>query len=194
MELNIGQINAQRSSAAASELEVLIKEFMFDILCIQEPYKCRSKVRGYNSPQLRIIQPDCKTPWVAAVVRHENLNVLVFADTTEHVIYFQIYTNAYCFYIVNVYCQHSLPISHFLDLINNILIKLKGKRLVITLDSNSKSDAWFSRETDERGKLVEEFILANDLVILNERSNIPTYMSPSGQSNIDITLASSNFS
>lgn len=38
MGLKIGQINAQRSKAAAVNLEIIMKERKLDILCVQKPY------------------------------------------------------------------------------------------------------------------------------------------------------------
>ena len=57
MGLKVGQINAQRSAAVAANLELLIKEKELDILCIQEPFCYKGKIRGYNSPKLVKIEP-----------------------------------------------------------------------------------------------------------------------------------------
>lgn len=194
MELRIGQINAQRSSAAATELEILIQECNIDILCIQEPYNFMSKVRGYNSKDLKIIQPEGKTPWVAAALKHTKFNILVFPSMSEHILFFKVYTSACDFYIINLYCQFSLQLDNFLQLLHNILDKIRGEKYIITVDSNSKSELWYAKETDDRGKLFVDFILENNLIILNEVSNPPTFMTAYCQSNIDITLVSPNFS
>lgn len=193
MFLRIGQINAQRSSAAATELEILMSELELDLLCIQEPYQYKNVVRGYNSSKLRVIQPTGITPWVAAVAVHDKMDVLVHPGNNAHAIYFKIYTQTCNFYLINIYCQHSLPINTFLDFISDILIRIGGERFILTLDANAKSELWYSNETDDRGRLLEEFILTNDLIILNEPNNPPTFMTSNGQSNIDLTLASSNF-
>lgn len=194
MELKIGHINAQRSSAAATELEILMQELSLDILCIQEPYNFMNKVRGYNSKNLKIIQPEGKTPWVAAVIKYIKCNILVFPSMSEHILFFKVYTSACDFYIVNLYCQYSLQIDNFLQLLDNILNKIRGEKFIIVLDSNSKSELWFSNETDDRGRVLLDFIFENDLIILNEQNNPSTFMTPYSQSNIDITLVSSNFS
>lgn len=76
MELIIGHINAQRSQAAAANLELIIKERKLDILCVQEPYVYRNMVRGYSSPNLKLIQPLGGYPWVAAIINSNNIEVL----------------------------------------------------------------------------------------------------------------------
>jgi len=48
---------------------------------------------------------------------------------------------------------------------------------------------WFSRTTDERDDMIEEFITANNLMILNQANKFTTYASPSEMSDIDVTLS-----
>ena len=60
------------------------------------------------------------------------------------------------------------------------------------MDANAKSELWHSEVTDDKGMLVEEFVLENSLVVLNRPNNPPTYMSERGHSNIDLTLATPN--
>lgn len=76
MGLRLAQINAQRSSTASADLEMIIREQSVDVLCIQEPYAYKGKVRGFTSSNLRVTQPDCSTPWVAVVSKEENVQVL----------------------------------------------------------------------------------------------------------------------
>jgi len=45
------------------------------------------------------------------------------------------------------------------------------------------------RITDERGDKIEDFILANNLVALNQVSPFTTFFSHSGASNIDVTMS-----
>jgi len=50
-------------------------------------------------------------------------------------------------YIINVYCQFSLPIKP-LNKIERILGEIRGYNIMITMDSNAKSLLWNSKETD----------------------------------------------
>lgn len=54
MGLKLAQINAQRSSAASAELELIMRERNIDILCLQEPYIYNGKVRGFTSSNFKI--------------------------------------------------------------------------------------------------------------------------------------------
>ena len=192
MRIKIGQINAQRSMAAASDLEMKIQEHNFDILCIQEPYTCKGLARGYTSPSLKLIQPNVVNPWVAAVISN-NKNIDIFQYTfeeSEHMMCFQVFTKKDSFYVINVYCQCSHPIEQFLSKVENIMLRLNGKKIIITMDSNAKSEVWFSETTDERGKIVEEFLAANGMYCINKPNNPYTFSTINGESNIDVTFVS----
>lgn len=195
MGLRVGQINAQRSAAAAANLELLIKEKGLDIVCIQEPFCYKGKVRGYNSPNLIKITPqNCGHPWVAAVVNKERVEVLLnVGDENEHILCFKVMTGDTEFVLINLYCQYSAPLEGFLDKLQSLISGFPAERILIMMDANAKSSLWHAETTDEKGALLEEFISENNLAILNRPHNPPTYMSTRGQSNIDLTLSTENF-
>lgn len=189
MELKIAQINAQRSAAVAADLNKYMREKNLDILCIQEPYVYRNRVRGYSSPGLKVIQPNTCLPWVAVVVREDGVQTFhLLHEETEHILSVHIVTNSGSFYLINVYCQFSRPIEPFLKKLECIKNKVGGDNMVLVMDANARSELWHSRETDERGRLMEEFLMTNDLFVVNEAHNPPTFQSANGESNIDITV------
>lgn len=191
MAIKIAQINAQRSAAACMNLEMLMREGNIDILCIQEPYVFKGKVRGYTSFGVRVTQPDGVAPWVAVVSSEEKIQIFRLSfDKSDHVMCVHVKSKYEEFYLINVYCQFSLPIVPILQSIENILQRIKSANILITMDSNAKSHLWFSKDEDEREKIMEEFILHNNLFVLNEPNNVSTYMTTRGESNIDLTLIS----
>lgn len=191
--MKIAQINAQRSAVVASELAHIIGELSIDILCIQEPYFYKGDIRGFSSLETTTFRPIVEKPWVAIVIASSDIEILHYAHLdTAHIICFQVKSEMGDFCVVNVYCQFSLPLEPIIKSVDDIIKKVNSRRIIITMDSNSKSDLWFSGETDENGKIIEDFIMANNLYILNEPNNPPTFFSVSGQSNIDITLVSEN--
>ena len=123
MVLRIGQINAQRSAAIAANIEVLMDKRNLDILCIQETFCFKRKVRGYTSPSLIKMQPQsCKTPWVAALAKKENVNILTgVGDENDHIMCLKVMTGDLELIIINVYCQYSLPLEGFLEKIERAL-------------------------------------------------------------------------
>jgi hypothetical protein len=64
----------------------------------------------------------------------------------------------------------------------------KGNGLIIAVDSNARSKMWHDTITNQRGKILEEFIICNDLYVLNEATDIPTFQSNTGSRRIDLTI------
>lgn len=60
------------------------------------------------------------------------------------------------------------------------------------MDANAKSMTWYSKITDERGRIVKEFLIHNDLHVANRPCDVPTFLSTQGESNIDLTVVSGN--
>jgi hypothetical protein len=58
------------------------------------------------------------------------------------------------------------------------------------MDSNAHSRIWYNNYDDNRGDIINEFIAQNNLIILNNNINCPTFETSRGQSSIDLTLAS----
>lgn len=93
-----------------------MRERNIDILCVQEPYAYNGRVRGFTSSNLRVTQPDCDTPWVSIVSTEERVQIFrVALEETEHIMCVHVITEAEELYIINVYCQFSLPIEPFLE-------------------------------------------------------------------------------
>lgn len=74
--------------------------------------------------------------------------------------------------------------------LEGIVEKFVGERIIIGADANAKSDWWFSGKNDERGDLLEEFILEKELCVINKGGFPKTYRGhiPSKESNVDVTL------
>ncbi|CAI6370882.1 unnamed protein product [Macrosiphum euphorbiae] len=77
------------------------------------------------------------------------------------------------------------------------LKKLKqkcGHRTIIGGDINAFSTRWGSKKTNNKGKLVEEFIDNEQLVLINKNGQPYTFSGPRGENNIDVTLTTQDLS
>jgi len=194
MELIIAQINAQRSAAVAADLRVSLANSGIDIICIQEPYSSNGRVRGYGL-KARIFQPNTDAPMAAIVVNSPDLDVLQLSVESSHVIAIQVTSEGSGFYLVSAYFQFSHPVEPYLAQLETCIERIRrnnsGNEIIVAADVNALSTSWFARTTDERGDAVDDFIMGNNLTVLNRPSIYTTYASPSGTSNIDVTLATS---
>jgi hypothetical protein len=60
------------------------------------------------------------------------------------------------------------------------------------MDFSVKSRVWFSDRNDERGNILNEFISEQNLFILNDSPEEPTYYTTLGESFIDLTVVNFN--
>ena len=71
-----------------------------------------------------------------------------------------------------------------------IIQHVKGAGVLIAMDSISRSTSWHDTLTNTRGRILEEFLISQQLHIMNEASNYTTFRSGRGTSNIDLTVIS----
>jgi len=114
-------------------------------------------------------------------------------EGSSHVVAVQAMTDFGEFYLISAYFQFSHSVEPYLEVLDKLVGSIRhnnvNNQIIIAANVNASSTSWYSRTTDERGDAVEEFITANNLVILNRASIFTTYASPSGTSNIDVTLS-----
>ncbi|GFX41451.1 retrovirus-related Pol polyprotein from type-1 retrotransposable element R1 [Trichonephila clavipes] len=95
------------------------------------------------------------------------------------------------FTLFSYYFEPSKNSDSDLHKISQVFSSKNLNRLVWSMDSNSKSELWFSPYSDARGNKLSEFISANNLFIINEDCG-PTFRATQGTSYIDITVVGSD--
>ena len=70
----------------------------------------------------------------------------------------------------------------------SILQFIKGGKLIVGVNSNSRSTVWHDKITNIRGKKLEEFVASHHLHVINEENKRTTFQSTRGKSNIDLTI------
>lgn len=189
--IRIMQINCQRSSVVSSELSQLLRKNHFNFIVMQEPYYAFQEVRGFPLG-LVVVRPQVEDTMVAAVCPPECNPGLLLDYTSRNILTFSVNFGRTVIYIVNVYCQYCEEIQTYLERMQDILEALKNERVMILMDSNAKSPMWHSDVRDLRGVMLEDFIATNNLYVLNEADQLNTFSSPNGESNIDVSLVTSN--
>ncbi|XP_066260790.1 myosin-2 heavy chain-like [Euwallacea similis] len=70
-------------------------------------------------------------------------------------------------------------------------LKQNRKNAIVAGDFNAKNIIWNASKTEERGKIMEEFMAEMDMIVCN-RGDKPTFETTTASSIIDITMASNN--
>jgi hypothetical protein len=64
----------------------------------------------------------------------------------------------------------------------------KGSGILTAMDSNTTSTIWHDKQTNSRGKMLEEYLISRDLHIMNEESELTKFQSRRGSCNLDVTI------
>jgi len=111
--------------------------------------------------------------------------------SNEDCVAVEVRSEAVKFYIVIKYFHSHRYIDEGIRQLEKVVDYTKGKGLIIAVDSNAGSKMWHDTITNQRGKILEEFLICNDLYVLNETTETPTFQSNRGSSCIDLKSTNS---
>ena len=170
----------------------LIEKENTDIVFIQEPRIVNNRATGITESHKKFAANDgrCRA---ATVIINTHMDGLLIKELTDKdtVVVEIIYINLK-FYSVNMYLDSKGKIENDLIKPDNILQYTSGNSILITMDSNSRSSTWHDTQTNERGREMEEFLITRQLFIHNEKSELTTFQSSRGKSNVDLTISNGN--
>ena len=191
--LKIKQLNCHKSrdcsALLACDTAKLQTNNNLQILCLQEPHMWKSRVCGFQgmdvffkrTPKIRAAIVIPRNPYFQAWQMPDFTSgdvVAITVASTDPGINDLI--------IASVYCDIELGLPSELERLV-ALAESENKRLIICADSNAHSHFW-GDDCNTRGEIFEEFILTNNLEVINEVT-IPTFIGRDTGTFIDITLS-----
>ena len=193
--LKVMQMNIGRNQEEMNELIKHAQEEDIEIIFIQEPYtNSKTNLATSDSRSYRLISKSTRSRSKAAIAVKSNMKYLLDDNYSDEnhvtvVINEDVYVSSY----LNLEDQNNKrEIENDLNLIQGILDKYNDKSIFIFTDSNSRHQVWGDRTTNKRGEILFEFVLQNNLEILNDPLAGPTYIKYANDrinsSNIDLTL------
>ncbi len=194
-QLTIWQINLQHSKVASASLVVDLESANKPCLVLlQEPHIYKGAVKNLSTKNYDLFNAGTKSR--SAILSPRVLGGTVVRDLSD---------NDYVCVIYDTKINQNpkiLVISGYLDITVNPQIMLEKLQkimefstenklpVVMGLDANAWSTLWGSKETNNRGAVLEEFLLQNDLFICNVGS-VPTFVASRTSGTIpDVTVCS----
>ena len=192
----VSQINLHKCSAA----NLQHNWWMLDgkgndirIGIVQEPHIYNNKVTDY-SPELNIFQYTGKDKVRAAIITTNNIDawqILQFTNADQSVIGFK--SGDKTFVLASVYMpfdsKEAPPPNSMKEL--RQFCEVNNFYLTISSDCNSHHALWGCEYNNKRGESLVDYILSNDLHVINTGSK-PTFQVKNRSQILDITLASTN--
>lgn len=204
--LKIIQQNLKKSQTFTNQILDYADKEKIDILSIQEPHAFNFENNIHNikgvGPEFNVYYHHSnRYPNAAIFVRK---NIISFYDhlNSNHACSIVVFES---FVLMSIYMKRvnkegnrrEIVISH----LRKVLEVYRGKRVLISGDGNCRHSFWGDHWTDERGERMNEFLIDNELTLLNEPHQGPTFHA-SFESNdctitkssyIDLTFINSNF-
>ena len=182
------QINLKHSRVATDTLLKQIEQDGIDVALIQEPYSISNKVaiisnryRTFSSGQGRIR--------AAVIVTNNRIDALLIKElSNEDTVVLELIIGSCRYIVASMYLDIKEQLDKDLEKMDKIMLFAKGVGLLFAMDSNSRSTTWHDRMTNTRGRILEEYIFNKNLYIMNEESELTTFQSRTGSSNIDLTV------
>ena len=163
--VNCFQINLQHSRTATSNLVQLINQHNVDITYIQEPYTINNKLVGLPRSYKVYTSGDGRKR-SAIVINNDQLDVTLITQlSNEDCVVVEVRSEAVKLYSVSMYFDSRKDIEEDIRQLEKVMDYTKGNGLIIAVDSNARSKMWHDNVTNQRGKILEEFIICNDLYV-----------------------------
>jgi exonuclease III/ribonuclease HI len=189
--------NCQSLNNKISDLENFILQLNIDIICLNEVWLDENQANRFKFRNFNCIF-NCRDGRGGGVAILVNQKFKVFQIPLRGNIYnkvietvaAEIHINNFKFNLVSAYFPHISRINS--SCLTEWFKNIKNHNLIITGDLNASSPTWGSSHFNPRGQVIQDFLDANDLVVLNTGS--PTRFGPNSSSCLDVTVASQNIS
>jgi hypothetical protein len=188
--INCFQINLQHSRTATNNLGQLINQHNVNVTCVQKPYTINHKLAGIPRSHKMYTFGDGRKI-TAIAIKNEQLDAtLILQLSNKDCVAVEVRSEAVKFYNVSMYFESCRDTEEYIRQLETVNDYTKGNGLIIGIDSNARGKMWHDTITKQRGKILEEFLICNDLYVLNEVTETP-FQSNRLSCCIDLTITNS---
>jgi len=178
----------EHSRAATANLIKIVTDDGIDIIFIQEPYTIQGKVIRIPTKYTTFTAGGARSR-AAVVVTNKGIDTTVIRQLSDmDAVTVEVIKVNTKIIAASMYFDREHQIENDLDKMERVLLHAKNTGVLIASDTNARSALWNDRVTNERGRILEEFITTKQLYFLNEESSDTTFSSRIGKSNIDLTI------
>ena len=189
----IYHVNLRKSPAAAQRLCDNLAEWNIHdaIVSVNENTKFVSNIETFNAP----LFSQCTGRETRAAVYIKGVQykgILVSHLSTPDVAVVDVTSSNLNFVLISAYLPPNKDYQRALRELENALQNIDtDKKVLICSDTNSRSSFWKDHDTNDRGRMFEQFLATNEVTVLNTEG-VETFKNANGSSVIDLVLANSN--
>ena len=191
-KVRILQLNCQGAYRAMIDVGVFLCNVKCSFALLQEPYVSNGSVRGLPAAMRSFTN---RSGSAAIVVNDVNMEALLVFES-EHGLCVCVEGDFGRVYLCSVYCKFSEEIHPYIGFMDRVLELVGSNSLIFGIDANAISSAWFSKMRGHssesrkirRGVELAEWMSERDVYSINQPSELYTFHSTNGKSDIDVTL------
>ena len=190
--VNVLQINLQHSKKGTASLQGTLGKIKTCICLIQEPYFLKGKIRGLsNLGNMFCYGEGEATPRSCIVTTRDVKSSPLLPFCSKDVVAIETSFKHGTVVFASVYMAYDgiIPPVQMKELVSHC--QDRGLPLILGCDSNAHHELWGSTNTNQRGEVLCEYILSQDLHCVN-RGAKPTFVVSNRREVIDITLVSNS--
>ena len=169
------QVNLQHSRVATSNLTQIIQQYNIDIAFIPELYIVHNRVAGFPKGLKILSQGEDRIRAAILINNNEVDAITITQGSHEDAILTEIKYKGLSLFGASIYMPIDRDINIDLNTMENMLQYTTGEGLLLAMDSNARSKLWYDKQTNARGRTLEEYVIAKDLHIINMDTGIPTF-------------------
>jgi hypothetical protein len=142
-----------------------------DITLVQEPYLYQEEIKAVPRKYRTYSYGEGKRR-AAIILANNNIGPILITQYSDNdTVLLEMQQENEKFYAASIYMDYNETIDINLKHIEEIITFIKGEKLIIATDSNSRSSAWHDRTTNNRGRLMEDFMASNQLQFLTRKEH-----------------------
>ncbi|GBM78644.1 Vitamin K-dependent gamma-carboxylase [Araneus ventricosus] len=184
--LKILQINLSRAKAATNKLHLTASTIKPDVILVQEQYINNNGIPGIPQTWKTFSSSNQKA---TILIPSSKLKPALLA-TKVSMVALKIRTSSFPITIISAYSSPAQNVHTTLQEIQEIISSLPEEKIIIGADLRGHNTLWGYRSNDNRGKDILDFILANNLNIINKPGALPTFQKNNSVGWPDLTLYS----
>ncbi|XP_071652826.1 uncharacterized protein [Temnothorax longispinosus] len=161
-----------------------------DVALVQEPWLAKDRVRGLRTKEYTLLHSQTAGKKRACIVAKRSLKLTLLTQYSTNDL-----TVATCesqgnmkLLLASAYMPYD-EAEPPPEAVQNLVLgaRKQGRQLVIGCDANGHHIQWGSKDINERGESIMDFILTNNLTVCN-RGNMPTFVNKVREEVIDLIL------
>ena len=164
-----------------------------DLILIQETYEYQNRITGI-AQKYRIFTAGTGKHKAVIIIINSNISAFLITKLSdEDTALEEIIHEKWKFFTASMYFDLEDEIENNFNKMDELMRFVKCGRILIAVDSNSRSKTWNdSKKKNALGTKMEEYLVSKHTHIVNEESERPNFFNSRGSSNIDLTIANNN--